>query len=407
MELLPLSPSLKGSHDPIHHLEHPPRQQQLGPSPLQHQRFSSGRTALCLAGTCALWCAAALQSRSRRQRSLLRAFEPKKCSGLGRRDAGAAFGLAIGLASGVSPAFAARMDWLYDILPMRDIEKAVLKMDFALQDSYTTALDSVYAAKVPKPDLEVEDAPGAEDAVAAAARAAARAIGLDVDLIDARTAALLDEEPRRIRGRAEAGLFESDTLGSAIKHLATLVDSYTFRAYCRWRALNEVIGRQQDLASRFQREFGRRLLSGTLLGRVPPPPVLESSPKQVAAFEDSIRALLAACVEAGLCAGQELQIDEVLAEVWAEGTGDELELPARVEGDPLVDAQVILMEERGALVVPDPILAICSSWISEAKGPVDVTLTHYYVNSRWRRKRERQALVYVPKQRFLQFTLRR
>jgi len=60
---------------------------------------------------------------------------------------------------------------------------------------------------------------------------------------------------------------------------------------------------------------------------------------------------------AGLRAPDRLEADEVLIEFWATGGARSLVLPMFIEGDPLVDAELVLSEELASKTRPDPNLS--------------------------------------------------
>mmetsp|Transcript_107920 Transcript_107920/g.343997 ORF Transcript_107920/g.343997 Transcript_107920/m.343997 type:complete len:397 (+) Transcript_107920:53-1243(+) len=332
----------------------------------------------------------------------------------GRRAATAAgLGLAgavLGAVAASQPAHAgAFTKFMSDILPVREAQRQMAQVDFALRDGSTSFMDAVLPP--PKPAPEVPDALGAEAEVLPLADAAARSAGLDMQAAAAREAILLEEEPRRLRGRAAAGLFESELLGSITLHLAERTDSYAFRGYCRWRAYVDALpaAGREAVAAAFKQEFGRRLLAagGPLaVAGFPVLPQFRASPADAQALLEDIKRALQAIVAAGLCTRAQLDADEVLVDVWASGGSKDLVLPAVVEGDPLVDAQMLLSEEFAAPILPDPIVAALQCWLDSGSGPIRASVDGYYVQANPRRKADKQAMTYVRKQRLLQLTLR-
>ncbi|CAL1149846.1 unnamed protein product, partial [Cladocopium goreaui] len=181
-------------------------------------------------------------------------------------------------------------------------------------------------------------------------------------------------------------------------HLVANLEKPAFKAYCIWKAYGEVLrGVEPERATKFRRVFGRRLLVGLLKDIPAQPPQIKASPSQAHIL------LQAGAISQDLF---RLEIAEVLVDIWATGGSIELVLPVLVEGDPLVDAQLLLSEETTTPVLPDPIQAALVSWLEEA-GPGYVSLQTYYVNSRWRGRTEYSNMVYVPKQRLFQLTLHR
>ncbi|CAE7378214.1 unnamed protein product [Symbiodinium natans] len=219
-------------------------------------------------------------------------------------------------------------------------------------------------------------------------------------------------------------------------HMAANLEKPAFQAYCTWRAYGEAL---RELETTRSTKFRRVCGAEYALKTFPPKPAIKASPEQAALDpnelgpsaslivqtfnlssskvptdtvgpRDSLRVLeaaLRALTEAGLCSKAVLQLDEVLVEVWGEGGSEDLVLPILIEGDPLVDAQLILSEELAPPVLPDPILAVLVAWLEEASGPGYASLQNYYVNSRWRGRTEYSNMVYVPKQRLFQLTLHR
>jgi len=283
------------------------------------------------------------------------------------------------------------------------------KFDYALRDNWNSFLDAVN--EPPPAEPEVPDAAGAEAAVIAAADAAVATAGANLKAVNDRVLVLGEEESRRLRGRSASAVFETELVGSVISHLASRTDSYTFRAYCRWRAYLEALqaaGQLQPGNQSFRQQFGRRLIAeGGLLGGLPPAPNIIPKPSEAQQLVSGLQRVLAAAVNAGLCTRAQLNADEVLVDLWATGGRSDLVLPITVEGDPLVDAQLLLSEESATDLTPDPIVAALEAWLGLSNGRAsNATLEGFYVNSRWRRKWEKEAFVYVPKQRLLQLTLR-
>mmetsp|Transcript_58385 Transcript_58385/g.121240 ORF Transcript_58385/g.121240 Transcript_58385/m.121240 type:complete len:375 (+) Transcript_58385:3-1127(+) len=314
----------------------------------------------------------------------------------------------IAIAAAVSVPAVARagpfVSFLSDVLPLKEAQRAFARADWEIRDGVNRVTE-VVASPVKPP--EVPDATGAEAAVMAAGRAAADAAGLDRQKLARRQAELAEQEPKRLRGRAEAGLFETEMLGSVTMHMAANLEKPSFQAYCSWRAFGEAL-REMSTASttKFRRVFGQQLLAGRLR-TFPPKPTIKASPEQATVLVSQIQAALVALTDAGLCSKVTPQVDEVLVEVWGEGGSEELVLPILIEGDPLVDAQLLLSEELAPPVLPDPILAVLTAWLEEAAGPGYASLQNYYVNSRWRGRSEYSNMVYVPKQRLFQLTLHR
>ncbi|CAJ1352088.1 unnamed protein product [Effrenium voratum] len=293
------------------------------------------------------------------------------------------------------------VSFLSDILPITEAQRSVAKADMAIREGVNSMTEIVvspsYAPKVP-------DAVGAEQAVLRAGEAAAAAAGLDMTKITSRIAELADKERSRLRGRTEAGLFETEMLGSVTYHMVANLDKPTypaFQAYCTWKAYDEALS-QSGKATIFRRVFGQKLLAELSF---PQPPSIR--PQEAASAIDRIQAALDALIAAGFCAKAVPQIDEVLVEIWADGGSRDLVLPVLIEGDPLVDAQILLSEETTPSVLPDPIVAALTVWFEQAGGPGYPSLETYYVNSRWRGKTEYSNMVYVPKQRLFQLTLHR
>jgi len=197
-----------------------------------------------------------------------------------------------------------------------------------------------------------------------------------------------------MRGRVAAGQFESEMLASTTGHIVASFEAPAFRACCRWRAYAAVLEERKNdaVAGQFTAEFGRQLLRpGGVLGALPPSERWPSTPRP--------------------------EYAEVLVELWCEGKAEGLVLPIVVEGDPWVDAQLILSEEFAAPISPDPVLCAIESWLlfngtsveGEGGGGVAVDVQHFYVNTRGRRRSELKNMTaaYVPKQRVIQVNLRR
>lgn len=299
------------------------------------------------------------------------------------------------------------ISFLSDILPVREAQREVAKFDFGLRDAYSSFIDVIQERK---PRTEVPDAPGAEAMVFRAADAAAQTLGVDVSKIAALTSEFEATEARRLRGRSSAGEFESDIIGSTTSHMASSSDSPAFRAFCHWRAyLSSLRSPTKEAALSFRAELGRRLAAEPELAaaRVANPPVL-----QVAKAESllaSLRALCEATVAVGLCTKAYIQVDEVLQELWTEGSSRDLAVLFWVEGDPLVDAQILLKEEFAATIIPDPVQALLEEWLrsgEEAPGAnAGWSVQQFYVNAWARRKSEREQMAWVPKQKLFQVTL--
>mmetsp|Transcript_72521 Transcript_72521/g.169940 ORF Transcript_72521/g.169940 Transcript_72521/m.169940 type:complete len:376 (-) Transcript_72521:51-1178(-) len=337
------------------------------------------------------------------QRKVRRNHSRLQLGSLGRREAAivaACAAAALPAASRAGPF----VELLSDVLPVRQAQRMFARFDWEIRDGVNRVTEIVASPTKPP---EVPDATGAEEAFRAAGDFAAAAANLDRQRLALREMQLREQEPSRLRGRAEAGLFETEMLGSVTSHMASNLDKPAFKAYCAWKAIAEAM-KDVDAAhsSMFRKVFGRQLLDGRL-GAFPPPPVIKASPDQAVNLVSQIQAALAALTEAGLCSKATLQVDEVLVEVWGEGGSEELVLPALIEGDPLVDAQLLLSEELAPPVLPDPILAAMVVWLEEARGPGYASLQTYYVNSRWRGRTEYSNMVYVPKQRLFQLTLHR
>ncbi|CAE8733212.1 unnamed protein product, partial [Polarella glacialis] len=278
----------------------------------------------------------------------------------------------------------------------------VAKFDFWLRNAF---LDNLAP---PSGAAATEEASGFESAVFASADAAATASGLDLTALASRAAAFERDELRRLRGRAAAGLFESPELGQVTTHLAakaTESDSYAFRAYCRWRAYNEalVAAGAGPKAAIFGKSFGQRLLVDALGA---PPQQSKVSRATAKAFVDGLQVFLDRLVSVGLVSRAKLEVDEVLLECWTEGSSRDLVLTALVEGDPLVDAQILLSEERAPVVSPSPVLAALDAWLSDVGGGgVEATLRRFYVASQFQRNSDRKELKYVSRQQLVQLTL--
>jgi len=339
----------------------------------------------------------------------------QKCLPRGRREylgssAAAALWGAVA-ATGTAPQAAHAGAWtafLTDILPIREGQREMAKFDYALRDNWNSFLDAVNEPPPAAPD--VPDAAGAEAAVITAADAAVAAAGVNLKAVVDRSLILGEEESRRLRGRSASAVFETELVGSVISHLASRTDSYAFRAYCRWRAYLEglqAVGPLQTGIQTFGREFGRCLTAdGGLLGGLPSAPRLIPKPSETQQLVKGLESVLSATVTAGLCTRAQLDADEVLVDLWATGGRRDLVLPMTIEGDPLVDAQLLLSEENATNLTPDPIVAALEAWLGPNNSSVcSAKLDSFYVNSRWRRKREKEAFVYVPKQRLLQLTL--
>eukprot|EP00931_Biecheleriopsis_adriatica_P006187 TRINITY_DN107637_c0_g1_i1.p1 TRINITY_DN107637_c0_g1~~TRINITY_DN107637_c0_g1_i1.p1 ORF type:complete len:390 (-),score=96.10 TRINITY_DN107637_c0_g1_i1:29-1198(-) len=319
----------------------------------------------------------------------------------------AAGGMLLGFFAPPRPARAGPfVDFLSDFLPVRETRIEAAKLDASLRDSVARVSEKFTNPVTPP---EVLDAPGAEAEVMAAGAAAAAAAGLDRQKLDVRIAELQEQEPRRLRGRAAAGLFESELLGSVTGHMAENIDRFAFRAYIAWKAYSEALkdlGKERVRA--FRKEFARRLLASKMMAALPPKLRVEAATNEAELAIKRIQAALQVLEDAGLCGQARLrEVDEVLVDIWASGGSQDLALPALIEGDPLVDAQIILSEERASPITPDPILAVLTAWLEQADGPGYPELSHYYVNSRWRGKSEYADMVYVRKQRLFQFTLHR
>lgn len=272
------------------------------------------------------------------------------------------------------------VSFLSDILPVREAQREVAKVDAEIREGVNRWTE-VTVRRIKSP--EVPDASGAEEAVLLAGDYAVNVAGLDRKTTSLRAAELEAKEPARLRGRAEAGLFETEMIGSVTYHMVANLDKPAFKAYCIWRAYGEALEAAPEKATAFRRAFGRSLLT-RLLKDIPAqaPPIRAS---QEAEFLISqLQAAFDAFITAGLCTKISLQADDVLVDIWASGGSSELVLPVLVEGDPLVDAQLLLFEETTPLVLPDPIQAALVSWLEEAPGPGYVSLQTYYVNSRWR-----------------------
>eukprot|EP00418_Pyrodinium_bahamense_P021815 CAMPEP_0179153064 /NCGR_PEP_ID=MMETSP0796-20121207/74411_1 /TAXON_ID=73915 /ORGANISM="Pyrodinium bahamense, Strain pbaha01" /LENGTH=256 /DNA_ID=CAMNT_0020854311 /DNA_START=51 /DNA_END=818 /DNA_ORIENTATION=- len=141
-----------------------------------------------------------------------------------RRDFATTLCIALGVSFAPQRACAGPfIAFLSDILPVREAQRAVAKFDFALRDGYNEFVDAVQTRT---PVEEVPDAPGAEDSVFTAADAALLAtVGSAAAEAAARRAEeLVVSEARRLRGRAAAGAFESDRLGSTTTRLAARTD---------------------------------------------------------------------------------------------------------------------------------------------------------------------------------------
>lgn len=361
------------------------------PSQWRQLRHWLGQSGLM----CAAVCSFGAKLSPKRVRHQLHAFP--------RRKAAVSVGLLLALQS--SPARAGPfISFLTDILPVREAQRTVAKIDAELRDG-VNRFTEVTISPIKNP--EVPDAGGAEQAVLLAGEEAATAAGLDRNQIVSREAELQEKEPGRLRGRAEAGLFETEMLGSVTYHLVANLEKPAFKAYCIWKAYGEVLrGVEPERATKFRRVFGRRLLVGLLKDIPAQPPQIKASPSQAALIISQLQAAFDAFIAAGLCTKATLQVDDVLVDIWATGGSIELVLPVLVEGDPLVDAQLLLSEETTTPVLPDPIQAALVSWLEEA-GPGYVSLQTYYVNSRWRGRTEYSNMVYVPKQRLFQLTLHR
>lgn len=340
---------------------------------------------------------------------------------LGRRHAAALLGGTFGACSLPKVVVAGPfISFLSDVLPVKEAQKATAQFDLWLRDSYSTVLDRT--VPVPYRPPEVANASGAEGTVFTAGDLAAAETGANIERIRSRFAALEQQEGRRLRGRAAAGLFESELLGEVTIHLAGMGDSYPFRAYCRWRSYAEVLGatrandgeNQGVAAARFNAKFGYYLLSSALTK--PPAAPMEVTRKCIGSFVAEFRTLLACIVNASLVSIANLDADDVLVDLWAAGESKELAITAVLEGDPLTDAQVLLSEEFGASVSPNPAVACIEAWLStllvgkagdvQDSSRVQVSVDRYYVTSRYRNKTERMAMAYVPRQQFLQVTLR-
>mmetsp|Transcript_46104 Transcript_46104/g.128188 ORF Transcript_46104/g.128188 Transcript_46104/m.128188 type:complete len:450 (-) Transcript_46104:52-1401(-) len=334
-----------------------------------------------------------------------------------RRDAAgaaatAAAGCWFGVAMAPKPASAGPfVNFLSEVLPVKEAQRAFAQFDYFLRDSSTDVLDR--ARQVPEQPDAVDDAPGAEPRVLAAANAAATVAGADLVFVEQRAAELEAEEPRRLRQRTELGreFFESEMLGKAMVHLVARMDSWTFRAFCRWRAYADALAAAPPGAARvFQLELGRRLLRD--LGA----PLRPRRARPAAAFITALEGVAQAAVKAGLVARARVEVDEVLADDWSTGGSLTRDLPLTVvmEGDPLVDAQIILYEERALSVLPDPVFALLDVWLGDSQALAagseavveSAALDQYLVNQRFERRFEKRALAYVPQQRFFQITLR-
>ena len=351
-------------------------------------------------GCSAVICTAAW---SFRQRASLKGVRHRLHAFPRRKATVSVMGLLLALPS--SPARAGPfVSFLTDVLPIREAQRAVAKIDAELRDG-VNRFTEVTISPIKNP--EVPDASGSEEAVLLAGREAAAAAGLDRKQIDSREAELEEKEPSRLRGRAEAGLFETEMLGSVTYHLVANLDKPAFKAYCTWKAYGEaLLLTEPEKAAKFRRLFGRRLLAGLLKDVPSQPPQIKASAQEATNIINQLQAAFNAFIAAGLCTKATLQVDDVLVDIWASGGSLELVLPILVEGDPLVDAQLLLSEETMTPVLPDPIKAALVSWLEEA-GPGYVSLETYYVNSRWRGRTEYSNMVYVPKQRLFQLTLHR
>lgn len=336
-----------------------------------------------------------------------------------RRDiVGASAVAGLALAAWPQPASAgAFVDLMTSVFPVKEARRAFANYDRALRDSFSTFIDD--NVQLPPQPIPVADAAGAEAAVFAAGGRAARRAGIDVDRVAAGEMALRDDEGRRFRQRVALGIeyFESEKLGRMMKHLSERTEGaedYAFRAYCRWLAYNKELESLGDAATRvFKAEFGRSLLDSlSSVGALPKPMRIVADASGVAAFASSLKALLDLAVRAGLAARVAMEVDDVLVDEWlASGVG-ELPLPVFAEGDPLVDAQVVLAEEEKAKVSPDALAAVLDAWLGKvnalsknAKPPVRVAFEQFFVNTRFQRKSELKSLTYIPLQRFFQVTL--
>lgn len=298
------------------------------PSQWRQLRHWLGQSGLM----CAAVCSFGAKLSPKRVRHQLHAFP--------RRKAAVSVGLLLALQS--SPARAGPfISFLTDILPVREAQRTVAKIDAELRDG-VNRFTEVTISPIKNP--EVPDAGGAEQAVLLAGEEAATAAGLDRNQIVSREAELQEKEPGRLRGRAEAGLFETEMLGSVTYHLVANLEKPAFKAYCIWKAYGEVLrGVEPERATKFRRVFGRRLLVGLLKDIPAQPPQIKASPSQAALIISQLQAAFDAFIAAGLCTKATLQVDDVLVDIWATGGSIELVLPVLVEGDPLVDAQLLIV----------------------------------------------------------------
>ncbi|CAK0794745.1 unnamed protein product [Prorocentrum cordatum] len=89
---------------------------------------------------------------------------------------------------------------------------------------------------------------------------------------------------------------------------------------------------------------------------------------EVGALVAGFRRALAALVAAGFCASASLDVDEVAADLFSEGASRTLVMSGLIEGDPLVDAQILLSEESSAPTTPDACCAALDAWLSRGSG---------------------------------------
>ncbi|CAK0867798.1 unnamed protein product [Prorocentrum cordatum] len=172
---------------------------------------------------------------------------------------------------------------------------------------------------------------------------------------------------------------------AAARFVAAGAPSPAFRAYCQWRAYDEALA-SAEARRRFAASLGPRLVRD-VLGC--PLPSGASGARDVEALVDGLRGLLARC-ERGLLAAWELvDFDEVAAELWAERRARTLTLAFFLVGDPLEDAQILLSEQRDAViasrgvVVPDVVAQAAGAWVRARVPGCAVSAESFYAGMRY------------------------